>query len=305
MTMTNCTRVILGAVSLVSAAFAGESAREIKAFRGSTPTVDGLISAGEWDDATKFEGMKGWTPQFSTTKDPKDLSVKGWVKYNSRRLYFAFEVTDDVLYGLDTDRWLPEENAKAHELSADGWPWFGDGIEILINAANQWEGDEEARGDAHSWQMVCNVTKSRLGGIGVGGLVEGEPRVKESAWKRYQQWILNGAMQAAVRLKPEGTGHGYVVEWSVAFSPCLEVAPGRFFQPGREEVVMGLNIAVGDLDEKSAGRGNFGGFHHEDWFAGEKDRRTQVRQWGRLRLMPDTKKPKDENEKRPNGKGVK
>jgi hypothetical protein len=38
---------------------------------------------------------------------------------------------------------------------------------------------------------------------------------------------------------------------------------------------MGLNIALGDLDEKERGAGNFGHFHHEDWFAGEKDVRTK------------------------------
>ena len=54
---------------------------------------------------------------------------------------------------------------------------------------------------------------------------------------------------------------------------------------------MGLNIAVGDLDEKPKGEGNFGNFHHEDWFAGEKNKRTNVRQWGTLRLMPRSAKP--------------
>jgi SSS family solute:Na+ symporter len=45
---------------------------------------------------------------------------------------------------------------------------------------------------------------------------------------------------------------------------------------------MGLNIALGDLDEKEKGKGNFGNFHHEDWFAGAKNVRTQLRHWGTL-----------------------
>ena len=49
---------------------------------------------------------------------------------------------------------------------------------------------------------------------------------------------------------------------------------------------MGLNIAVGDLDEKAKGQGNFGNFHHEDWFAGDRKKRTNVSQWGKLKLMP-------------------
>jgi SSS family solute:Na+ symporter len=193
-------------------------------------------------------------------------------------------VTDDVLYGIDTPRWLPDKNPKAHELTPEGWPWFGDEMELLINASNTWTGEESAAGDGTSWQMVCNLTKSRLGGVGTGGLLEGEPRVKLPAWANYQRWILSRAMEAAVSRKPDGKG--YIIEWAVSFDPCLEVAAGRFFEPSDREVRMGLNIAVGDLDEKQKGEGNFGNFHHEDWWAGERDRRTQLRQWGTLLMMP-------------------
>ena len=68
----------------------------------------------------------------------------------------------------DTERWLPEKNPRAHELTREGWPWFGDEMELLINASNLWKGGENAAGDGTSWQMVCNLTKSRLGGVGVG-----------------------------------------------------------------------------------------------------------------------------------------
>lgn len=268
---------------------AGEWPRELKAYHGATPKIDGVIEPDEWSDATTFEGVHGWTPQFTPTKEARDLSLKGWVKYDHERLHFAFEVTDDVLYGIDIERWLPEKNPKAHELSRDGWPWFGDEMEVLINASNQWQGDDNANGDGMSWQMVCNLTKSRLGGLGVGGLLEGEPRVSAQAWQTYQSWITTGAMVAVA--KPKAQGKGYVIEWSIAFRPCLEVAAGTFFAPSDKEVVMGLNIAVGDLDEKAKGEGNFGNFHHEDWFAGEKNKRTNVRQWGRLRMMAKSAKP--------------
>jgi SSS family solute:Na+ symporter len=91
-------------------------------------------------------------------------------------------------------------------------------------------------------------------------------------------------MQAAVKLKPDGKG--YVIEWAVSFDPCLEIKPGAFFTPSQQEVRMGLNIAVGDLDEKTKGEGNFGNFHHEDWWAGERNKRTHLRQWGTMILMP-------------------
>ena len=258
---------------------AGEFPRELSAFPGTTPKLDGIISPGEWDDAATFTNA-GWIPQFSPTTDAADLSLKGYVKHDSNRLYFAFDVTDDVLYGIDTPRWLPDENPHAHQLSRAGFPWFGDEMELLINAANHWTGNEDSAGNGSSWQMVCNLTKSRKGGVGVGGLLEGEPRSLESAWNTYQKWILSGAQEAVAKPKPGG--HGYVIEWAVSFNPCLEVSPGTFYSPSMGDRRMGLNIALGDLDEKDRGAGNFGHFHHEDWFAGHKDTRTHLREFGTL-----------------------
>ena len=266
---------------------AGEFPASLRAFPGTTPTLDGILQPGEWDDATKFEGVSKWIPQFSRTTDPKDLSLKGYVKHDGKRLYFAFDVTDDVLYGIDTPRWVPARNPKAHELTREGWPWFGDEMELLINASNHWTGDESAAGNGSSWLMVCNLTKSRKGGIGKGGLLEGEPRSSQSAWNTYQKWILNGSMEAVARPKPGG--HGYIIEWAVNFNPCLEVEPGKFYSTSMGDKPMGLNIALGDLDEESRGSGNFGNFHHEDWFAGAKDVRTQLKHWGTLWMMSKRK----------------
>lgn len=258
----------------------GEFPRSLEAYRGSTPLLDGKISPGEWDDATEFSGVADWIPQFSRTIDPKDLSLRGYVKHDGRRLYFAFDVTDDVLYGIDTPRWLPDENPKAHELTPEGFPWFGDEMELLINASNRWVANENAVGNGSSWQMVCNLTKSRKGGVGVGGLLEGEPRKNAQAWLTYRSWIVSGAQEAVAKRKPDGKG--YVIEWAVSFNPCLEVEPGKFYSVAMGDRPMGLNIALGDLDEKQKGAGNFGHFHHEDWFAGAKDVRTQLRNWGTL-----------------------
>ncbi|MFQ5808603.1 MAG: hypothetical protein ACE5JM_03200 [Armatimonadota bacterium] len=264
-------------------AAAGEWPRELRSFRGLTPVLDGKLSPGEWDDTTRFTGVKDWTPQFTPTTDDKDLSLIGYVKHDRERLYFCFDVTDDVLYGIDTERWLPEKFPKAHELTQEGFPWFGDEMEILIGADNHWAGDEGAAGNGSSFQMVCNLTKSRLGGIGVGGLLEGEPRRSDAAWNTYRKWIIERAQEAVAKPKPEG--HGYIIEWAVRFDPCLEVAPGKFYSADMPDTPMGLNIALGDLDEPEKGEGNFANFHHEDWFAGEKNKRTQLRQWGTLWMM--------------------
>lgn len=272
-------------VSLLSLqpVLAGEWPRELRAYVGKTPLIDGVLTRGEWDDATKFSGVKDWTHEFSPTLKDRDLSLKGYVKHDNNRLYFAFDVTDDVLYGIDTLRWLPDENPKAHELTPRGFPWFGDEMELLINADNHWGDSDGAEGNGRSWQMVCNLTKSRKGGIGVGGLLEGEPRVVPSAWETYQRWILTGAQEAVAKSKPKGKG--YIIEWAVSFDPCLEIEIGKFYSPEMGDVKVGLNIALGDLDEKRRGAGNFGNFHHEDWFAGEPHLRALKRQWGSLWIL--------------------
>lgn len=269
------------ALFLATVLFAGDYPRELNAYPGRTPKLDGVISKGEYADATAFDNT-GWISTFSPVKEPKDLAVKGYVKHDGKRLYFAFDVTDDKLYGIDTPRWLPDENPKAHELTREGYPWFGDEMEILINATNRWKGNEDAAGNGQSWQMVCNLTKSRKGGIGKGGLLEGEPRKSEAAWNTYQHWILTGAQEAVARAKPGG--HGYVIEWAISFNPCLEVEPGKFYRASMGDRQVGLNIALGDLDEKEAGAGNFGNFHHEDWFAGGPKTRTNLRDFGTLWL---------------------
>jgi SSS family solute:Na+ symporter len=88
---------------------------------------------------------------------------------------------------------------------------------------------------------------------------------------------------------------GYIMEWAVRFNPCLEVEPGRFYSTALGDRAMGLNIALGDLDEEKKGAGNFGNFHHEDWFAGAKNVRTQLRHWGtlwiRVSKQPDRRSP--------------
>lgn len=271
------------ALLLLATVHAGEYPRELRAYPGSTPRLDGVLSPGEWSDATHFTGVLDWTSQFVKTTDPNDLSLKGWVKHDGKRLYFAFDITDDVLYGIDTPRWLPDNNARAHDLTREGFPWFGDEMELLINASNKWTEGERASGTGQSWQMVCNLTKSRKGGIGVGGILEGEPRSVEAAWNTYQRWIREGAMDCAAKPKPNGKG--YIIEWVVNFDPCIEIAPGKFYSPSMGDRAVGMNIALGDLDEYDRSPGNPYRFHHEDWWAGEKNFPTQLKHWGTLWIM--------------------
>ncbi|MBT4498881.1 MAG: hypothetical protein HOC74_14225 [Gemmatimonadetes bacterium] len=281
--------ILLIATCLISTAQAGNWPIQTTIYRGTTPTLDGVIAPGEYDDATRIDGVDGWNSQFTPVADPADLGIVVWAKHDGENLYFAFDITDDILYAIDIDRWLPDNNAQAHELTRKGWPWFGDGVELLVNAAYKWSDEDRQNnaGDGSSWQMVCSTHKSRLGGLGVGGLMEGEQRSMKSAWDNYQKWIRDGSMQAAVRLKDaKKEGKGFVIEWLVKPDPCLEVAPGKFWNPEMGPVKMGLNIAASDIDEKERGADNFGNFHHEDWWAGEKDKRTWLKQWGTMVVMP-------------------
>ena len=225
---------------------AGEDPRTLEAFPGKTPVLDGVISPGEWDDATKFTGVEGWRPQFMPVENAGDLSLRGYVKHDGKRLYFAFDVTDDVLYGIDTPRWLPANNPKAHELTRRAFRGSAMRSRLLINAANHWVGNEDSAGNGSSWQMVCNLTKSRQGGVGTGGLLEGEPRRDARRVGYLPGWIRSGAQECAAQAARRRKG--YTIEWAVNFDPCLEVEPGVFYSPSMGDRAMGLNILIGDLD---------------------------------------------------------
>lgn len=278
------------ALLFACAAWGADEQKSLDAFPGKAPAIDGVLSPGEWDDATAFEGVAGWQPQFLPVERRGDLSLRGFVKHDATRLYFAFDVTDDVLYGIDTPRWLPAKFPKAHDLTREGFPWFGDEIEILLNARNRSTGDEDAAGNGASWQMVCNVTKSRRGGIGAGGLLEGEPRRDPRAWDTYAAWIRSGALECAAKPKPGGKG--YVIEWAIRFDPCVEVEPGVFYSPAMGDRPVGLNILIGDLDRDEFQRENPYGFHHENSWSGSKNTRTHLREFGTLWLRAKAVAPR-------------
>jgi hypothetical protein len=103
--------VVLFFLFFVSAnLFAGEYPKYLTAYRGTTPVVDGILSPGEWDDAMSFNGTRDWNRDAVAVTDSTDLSMTGWVKHDGVNLYFAFDVRDDVIYGYDIDRWLPDLN---------------------------------------------------------------------------------------------------------------------------------------------------------------------------------------------------
>ncbi len=280
---------ILLTLLLSVTSLAGIWPREIHCYKGKTPTIDGDIKTEEWKDAVHFDHFETWLARFNPVKSDKDLDLKWWVKHDGENLFFAFDVSDDVLYGIETERWTPDEFPQAHKLTPEGFPWFGDGVEIMINADHEFsfEHGVQSDGDSTCWQMVCNFTKSRLHKFEKGGLMEGEPRSDLNAWKTYQRWIKNGDMKAAVRKKPDGSG--FTVEWMIKAEPCLEIKPGVYWSPEAGITKMGFNLAVQDVDEKKKGKGVPFNLNHENWLAGGQDIEFWPREWATLAVHPGEK----------------
>ena len=276
---------------LVMMCLAGDYPKSVIAYKGTTPVLDGILSPGEWEDADSITHDQTWNSDAGKVSDPSDFSMTAWIKHDGQYLYFAFDVTDDVIYGTDVEAWTHENNPNAHELTPEGWPWFADGIEIFLNPENEWNNTDKknTKGDGTSWKIVCSTYKSRLGGVGVPGLLEGEPRKSSYAWNNYQQWILDGAQQAAVRIKDEFEGSGYVIEWKINADPCLEISSDTFWNGSMGAVDLGLNIEIQDLDTKEAGQGNWSNFHHIDYWAAEQGKKELLQRWGTLTLSPESK----------------
>ena len=135
--------VLCGAAVLLSSlpveyAHAGAWPKRVRVYQGSTPQLDGVIAPGEYDDASQLDDFSAWTPEFLEVQSREDLYAKVWLKHDGQALYVAWDVTDDVLYGFDIPRHLPEGNANAHVLTREGLPWYGDGVELLVNASYEW-----------------------------------------------------------------------------------------------------------------------------------------------------------------------
>lgn len=260
---------------------------DLIAYLGTTPTLDGFIRNGEYDDAEKIIGVKGWksdTPP--ACENSEDLSVVGWVKHDGSSLYFAFDVTDDVIYGFDTERWLPPNNPDANKLNFQkGWPFWGDGIELMMNSTYKWDDNSRCVGDGRSWQFCCSTNKSILGGLGTGGLSSGLPLTAD-VWARYENWIKNGDMEASVRLKDKDEGRGYVFEWRINPNPCMKIDDTTYVDLSKETKV-GFNIELQDLDEKEKGKGKLLNMNHVDyWSRVDSNKKTDLKSFGTLIIKP-------------------
>ena len=96
-------------------------------------------------------------------------------------------------------------------------------------------------------------------------------------------------MVAAVRLKDEEEGRGYVFEWRINPNPCMKIDESTFVDLSKETKV-GLNIELQDLDEQEKGKGNWSDMHHIDyWTKVPSNRKTDLKSFGTLIIKPTRK----------------
>ena len=144
-----------------------------------------------------------------------------------------------------------------------------------------------------------------------GGLIP--PNANTDNVAMYESWIMSGLMDCRTRQKtaeegPPGcetsvclrrrdfvalcstylsltaSAASDVMEWKISFE-LLEMAPGRPYSASDAETAVGINIGIGDVDQRTDASGCCG-FHHQQWLSGGQGRETHPSEFGTLLLMP-------------------
>ncbi len=258
---------------------------EIRCPLGQPPKLDGVIGKGEWDDAlTVRSGAEAWTYDAMAGKSnisykPKDLACTLKLKHDGKRLYLLGQITDDLLYKLDTPEWAPAagNRAKPYWQSPAGqadWGWWGDCFELAICANLEggfahfpFTGPGDPQRPGECWKIQGNISYNRV-----------------MAGKVMQPWVAAKYIQCA--MKPVTKPRGYILEWSIALNPCLATGGGKFYTPGKS-APMGLQLMLIDLDEHQSGQGHWSNIHHQAvWSYSGAGGKKERRNWGRLVLDP-------------------
>ena len=95
----------------------------------SAPTIDGVISAGEYDGAEEIK-VNPYSAMYDLrsgddTWEPGDCDYSAWVIHDGEAVYVALDVTDDIIV-----------NDSAEPESEDGSTWQDDSVEIFFDADN-------------------------------------------------------------------------------------------------------------------------------------------------------------------------
>ena len=127
--------VCLGFVFGVYAAYAQDreesERRTIQVpFTDSIPTIDGVLSPGEWDDAAYDSVLPPDTGFYGDGNDlwdgPEDIRFEFWVKYDETNIYFAVSVVDDV--------YVSENYGETEHRLWGSYPvWENDAVEYFFD----------------------------------------------------------------------------------------------------------------------------------------------------------------------------
>ena len=262
--------------------------RHLVCWKGSTPQFDGSIRVSEYGDASHFEWGPDWIEAMQAEiASPEDLSFTGWIKHDGVHIYLALEITDDLFYGIETERWLPPQNPDAHVVGEreTGWPWFGDMVEILLygRMADLGVPISDVTGDGRGVQIIYNLTKSHQGGVGVPGMLPHGPNRTVENWDNNRRWILDDIIET--RTSIDEPNDRYTVEARIRLHGGIEIGEGRYWSTDAPDTPIGFNLAVGDVDRPE--NSHRGLLHHETWWAGKMssdDRGTRSKLWGVLVL---------------------
>jgi hypothetical protein len=153
-----------------------------------TPTLDGIISPGEWTDANSFtfdgtdQLRPGWNDTAAALRAPSNWSCTFYVKHDANNVYIATVVTDDVISN-DTGASL----------------WDDDTMELYFDSHNSNSSPKE--GTATGFQMSYNSGDTISGGQG------------------YNTWWW-----AKARIAPPG----YIIEFRVDKAQTGMVTGGKY-----------------------------------------------------------------------------
>ena len=262
--------------------------RRMTCWRGTTPVFDGQVSPEEYRDATRFEWNHEWIEAMELQIESReDLDFHGWIKHDGEHLYLAFDVRDDLFYGMDTDRWVPSRNPDAHVVGERerGWPWFGDMIEVLTYSrmVDVQVPISDVTGDGRGVQIIYNLTKSHERGVGTPGMLPHGPNRSATNWENNKRWISEDIIETRTAL--HATEDRYSVEIRLRLDGGIEIAKDQFWEDGMPDTPIGFNLAVGDVDTPD--KSPDGLLHHETWWAGKTvagEGGTRVKLWGVLVL---------------------
>lgn len=183
--------------------------RSYTAPKAATPTIDGVVNAGEYGTAAEividrhsaiFDIASG-----DDDRDPSDVSYRAWVVHDAEAIYVAVDVIDDV---------ISVDSAAAG--SEDSTVWEDDSVEIFFDANNS---RDIGGGTApHEGQYVFTANRARR-----------DAEANNPTFGAGADWFAATSLTAA----------GYSVEFRIRKSALLNPA---------DDTSIGFHIAVNDDD---------------------------------------------------------